>query len=529
MKRTGLVPVILALALIGGGFLRVAGINGKSNLGMDEGISYLAATGHEGEYIDVINTKSAPYGSWVKASEWKRFIQPEDLFCFNTISSDLANYDVHPPLYFWILHIWFMVFGVGISSGPLLNVALFVPSVFTLFYLARYCLKNSMEAALVALIWSASPAVIRISFISRNYSLLVLLSIIFVREILKFSDVTEKIKWPDYFLLFITAGAGMLTHYHFLLLMAGAVLFIILRLFKKNKRRLATALSLIGLGCLLLVLLHPDFYLSFLLEQSRDHSVQYRGFFPRMNKVASAFFDFIIGNRVIQGGLMIIFIAIIIPFLIIRVKDRGRWIKATDGNHFTGLSIIYFLVWTGGTITLLYLIGVTSLQQMGKRYLSMVYPFLAFVPVMFFRFFGRAKVIVSTCFCVLIFISSGMMVWRYNNSQKQIFDPEALLCESQKVLIDNDSRLFIPPLLPYIPDDIHLFVASQDFLLTHRKDWMNDLGKSSVYISRGYKAEKAGRKDILEVISRKYKIREVDGAATKMRKIFKVKPRVYPE
>jgi hypothetical protein len=529
MKRSRLVPVILAFALIGGGFLRGAGIIGKRALGMDEGISYLAATGHEGEYIDVINTKYAPYGSWVKASEWKRFIRSEDLFCFKKISYDLAHYDVHPPLYFWILHIWFMIFGASISSGPLLNIALFIPSVLILFGLARFCLKNAVEAALVALIWATSPAVIRISFVSRNYCLLVLLSIIFAWEILRLSDLTKKMKWPDYVLLFITSGSGILTHYHFLLLMAGAVLFLILRLFKKNKRRLATALSLMGLGCLLLFILHPDFYLSFLLEQFRDHSVQYRGFLPRMNKVAIAFFDFIIGNRVIQRVLMIIFIAIVIPFLIIRVRDRRRWIKETDGIHFTGLSIIYYFIWTGGTITLLYLIGVTSLQQMGSRYLSMVYPFLAFVTVIFFRFFGRAKVIVSTCFCVLIFISSGMMVWRYNNTQKQIFDPAVLLHESKKVLIDNDSRLFIPPLLPHIPDDIILFIARQDFLLTHRNDWLNNLGKSSVYISRGYKEEKGGQKNILKVISQKYEIREVDGAGTKMRKIFKVKPRVYPE
>ena len=380
---------------------------GKKELDTDEGISYLAATGHEGEYIQVINHKLYPYGLWVRASEWKRFILPENLFCFQKIGYDLAHYDVHPPLYFWLLHVWFLIFGANLLSGALLNVALFIPSVFALFGLARYCLKNAVEASLVALIWAGSPAVIRISFISRNYGLLVLFSIIFVWKILRFSDVTTKIKWPDYVLLLITAAGGLLTHYHFFLLMAGSSLFLIARLFRSNKQRLTAALGLLAISCLLLLFFHPDFYLSFLLEQSRDHSIQYRGFFYRWNRVITAFLDFIIGNRMIQRGLIIISVVIIIPFFIIRVMNRRRRIKATDNINFTGLSIIYFLVWIGGSITLLYLIGTTSLQQMGRRYLSMVYPFLAFVPVMFFRFFKKTKILVGISFCALIFISSG--------------------------------------------------------------------------------------------------------------------------
>ena len=100
--------------------LRIAGTAGKKTIDPDEGISYMAATGHLGEYFGVDD--QSPYGTWVEASDWKRFIQIEEKFCFKQISSDLARHDIHPPLYFWLLHLWSLIFGVHLWTGPSLNI-----------------------------------------------------------------------------------------------------------------------------------------------------------------------------------------------------------------------------------------------------------------------------------------------------------------------------------------------------------------------------------------------------------------------
>ena len=40
------------------------------------------------------------------------------------IGDDLARYDNHPPLYFWLLHVWIALFGLNLHSGVLLNIGI---------------------------------------------------------------------------------------------------------------------------------------------------------------------------------------------------------------------------------------------------------------------------------------------------------------------------------------------------------------------------------------------------------------------
>ena len=103
LKKTPLTLALLAAALIGGLGLRILPLTGKRVMGMDEGLSYLAATGHQGEYHRIRGGKIYPWGSWTRGADWKRLVRTGDPFCFRTISRDLARYDVHPPLYFMLL------------------------------------------------------------------------------------------------------------------------------------------------------------------------------------------------------------------------------------------------------------------------------------------------------------------------------------------------------------------------------------------------------------------------------------------
>ena len=105
---------ILLAAVAGGAALRIVEIIEKRALAHDEAISYLHATGHIHEFARITNREEPPYGTWVRAADWKRFVRIEDAFCFRRIADGLARYDIHPPMYFWLLHVWSLVFGVHI-------------------------------------------------------------------------------------------------------------------------------------------------------------------------------------------------------------------------------------------------------------------------------------------------------------------------------------------------------------------------------------------------------------------------------
>jgi len=138
ITRTKLSFFILLIGIVAGIGLRINAISRKSTLSHDESISYLSATGHQGEYSFITSKKIKPYGQWSSASEWKRFILPEKRFCFNKIGSDLARYDIHPPLYFWMLHLWSLLFGVHLWTGPSLNLLFVLVTTFFLFSLAKF-------------------------------------------------------------------------------------------------------------------------------------------------------------------------------------------------------------------------------------------------------------------------------------------------------------------------------------------------------------------------------------------------------
>lgn len=64
------------------------------------------------EYYDLVLAEKNPIGAWVPASEWKKFLHIEQPFCFDEIAHALTRFDIHPPLYFWLLHLWALVVGM---------------------------------------------------------------------------------------------------------------------------------------------------------------------------------------------------------------------------------------------------------------------------------------------------------------------------------------------------------------------------------------------------------------------------------
>src|SRR5688500_1789242 len=176
--------VLLLAALLAGAALRAAGAFGKPVLYHDESHSYQAATGPVGEAAGITYGRQPPYGKWVQAREWKRLLRPERPFCFVTISRDALAYDVHPPLYYWLLHVFCLAFGTHLWTGPLLNTLIDLFTTIALFRLARYALVDRTAAATAAFVWAASAASLQVCVVeARQYSLLALWAVLFTHAL----------------------------------------------------------------------------------------------------------------------------------------------------------------------------------------------------------------------------------------------------------------------------------------------------------------------------------------------------------
>lgn len=115
MRKIPKVYLILVLAASYIIFSDIVVMRNKVLYGGDEIITYLCATGNSGAFENVIKHRY-PYGELVGASEYKSFFEIKEPFCFRRIASDLCTNDLHPPLYFWLLHLFVLNLGVHIYT-----------------------------------------------------------------------------------------------------------------------------------------------------------------------------------------------------------------------------------------------------------------------------------------------------------------------------------------------------------------------------------------------------------------------------
>ena len=491
MNKSRLAVIILLAGIVMGVVLRITAVELKETLEHDEAISYLAATGHQADYARI--GTDHPYGEWVEASEWKKHIQIDKKFCFSRIASDLTVYDSHPPLYFWLLHLWSLLFGIHLWTGPLLNIAIFVLSILLLYRLAERVLKNSVDAAAVASIWALSPTVIHITSLTRQYELLAIFTILLTFKIIQYIDSSREFRVSDYLVLVLATAGGILTHYQFSFIISGCGLLLSIMLIRKNRIRLAAGwISLIA-GILLFALLHPEFYLSIESRMAGSGGIGYTEILSRLKTTAVVLASFFWKGApliyIYPSGIAyryvypILLILSLIGFGIIYVKNKLKRDILFLQDGASVIHIFYFLFWIAGLTILSYLFCFSPKHAMGAKYLAMAWPFFAFVPVIAIRSLGELKTTAIICACCLQAVF-GTLDTLYNDSDRALkAESNVMLAESEMILLDNASRGILLSVLWHVPDEKLIFAADQQYLLENVDSWRTGFGPGGAYIS----------------------------------------------
>lgn len=522
--------VLLALAVVFAIVLRTAGTVEKRTIDYDESISYLAATCHQGQYANLVTQRLPPFGTWAKASDWKTLIQPEHLFCFGQIARDLAHNDIHPPLYFWILHLWSRVFGVHPWTGPLLNIAFALATLSLLFWLAHTNLTNPEEASVVALTWALSPAVISISLEARQYDLVALIAVLFVCRVIKCADLSKPFQLGDAVVLAILAAAGALTHFYFSLVVLGCIIFLAMKLVKRKPDRLIMALACIGVGCLLFVLLHPEFYQSIILQrQYVREPFGLQGVIGRMTHVWIALTDFFLPwhSLVLISGFTLSVSALGIWAALAGSKQPVTLVRIVGAFGGTGMPVSFFFFWIYGATVALYLAFLSPAHAMGPRYLSMAWPFFGFVTVFLLRSFGSKRRLLTYLFCSGMLLSGSASVLHTIHQQSTTRDWTALLLRSDRILVDNVARGVLLPIMWQLPDDKLVFAADQTFLLDHQDMWVSHLD-GAVYVSEGSDGTAHAREqNIVSIINQNHQAVLLDRGTRGPGRVFSIETLIH--
>lgn len=497
-SNRGATVALLLLALSAGLLLRVWGTAQKRYLTHDEGISFLAATGHQGEYAAIADGRP-PSGAWAQAGDWQRLLHIEQRFCFQRIAADLARHDIHPPLYFWLLHLWAVAFGLGPAAGPALNTLLAALTALALFGLARRLLRSRAQAAAVSFTWLVSPAVLPISLEARQYDLLALCSVLLVWQTLRVSDTARAASPRDFGLLALITLAGALTHYQFALVAAGALCFLALRLARKKLTRLLWGVGAVAAGYLVFVQLQPDFYQSLARQQSQLMSFDLREFPLRLLAVCEGLAGFLLPAPLTRlPALAVIFTLALVGWLIFAMLSKRRLSDEW--------SAYFFFIWIAGAIILLYLAGLSPAAAMGRKYLAAAWPFLAFVPVSVVRCLGSSKRLALALFCALLLVAGGVNLAQSLAGGNATLIPPAEVTRANALLVDTVARGVLPRIVWYLPPETPVFAAPQSFLLQHQSRWLDRLQDGAYVGVSIYGGAPAGQAQIVKALSRQHRV-----------------------
>ncbi|GEM_PF-1935841 len=511
--------------------LRLIILSDKVDFIGDEVISLLSITGKQEDCVKVLQEKTPPYAVWAPAEEWKDFWRFDDIFCFNKIRRGLAHKDIHPPLYFWVLHLWSAALGLNMWSGVVLNLLIDLIIMFLLYRFLSYIFADALWASIGIFIWGVSPSVIEASFLIRQYSLLGLWAICLVWQSLKITDAERCSTFKDFLLLALWAGAGLLTHFQFILVIAFCALWFILTLVKHNRKQMVFALLSLCAGGIILLVFNPDMFDSMQRQQLGRQAFSFSDLPYRFACVILAFLpgrtqEIFVKYPVtchIAEITFLLLLILLISLTGICFKKRNIFINVVQETDIKIKYVCLAFVFISGSIILMYLSFLSAEHAMGGRYLFIAWPFAAAVLTLFLRALRKCQKLITflACFMFLFSSFSFILLKGYFSQQRQAADPVAVLQNIDRIILDNSNVAVLGKLLWHIRPDVEVFVASQKDLLENSSRWTNELDEKTLYVSNiSYKATKQGQKRILEIIRQTHSTIPVKGGIWGSAEVF---------
>ena len=489
LLHSGLVALlVLLLALVLGTGLRVYAQNESPNVQHDEAWSYASAAGRLGPFLAAMN--GGLTGRWVPAGEWQYYWQSDRLGDFTHIGPDLAAYDVHPPLYFGLLHVWLQATGMHKWAGPALNLVFAALTMLSIYGLARQLGFERLEGSLAALVWAVSPAVVGISALTRQYDLVALTATLLVWGLVRAAAARPgRRRWPDVVWVAAASCAALLTHYQTILLVAGGVLFALAGVLlpgDDTERRPGWPPILgLGVGTFAAALLAPGWPQAFGNESGLLVAPSLEGLAGKLAAIAQT-----LGRSVGAPGLIIVVAAIAAIVVVALPRPRRALVERVRHARPGWWTILFFLAVTAGGILLQNLLFLSMPMRLSDRYLAMAWPLAAFIPLLVFGIWPRLRAPLTAGFCLLVLLPITIVTPLIGNTADHL--PIRDLADADAVIVDGVGAGRLPRFLWPVPADTPVFVGDAEEILdsaTTIADTALPPGSKAYYVSLGAQAD----------------------------------------
>lgn len=482
---------------------------GRQTHSGDELTSFLAATGHLAEYSTVRAADTYPAGQWVPASEWQRFLRVEEGRGLSAVANDMFYWDVHPPLYFWLLHGWLHVVPYNLWMGTLLNWLITLVAAVVLYFLAKHLFKEPPFAYLTVAVWLLSPTLLRSAFLARQYVLMTFWTILLAYFLFRFLSSTAR---KERLLLLIGAVVasvgGMLTHYLFLFVVAGAFFVAMVEIWARIGRAARIGVGLLAAAAAIVAL-------AFVVS-GRLGAMIY--FFASLETAA------IHWDRLPKLGVTLFYLCL--PILVaLFLVVAGRWVGRSDtagratpnSSHETAsndsngrllLQLLMLILIPYVVQLILTVTDVFAAHTMTVRYVIYLSPYVALMAVALLVRLDRLRRLVNWFIVLLVGLALVISIPRVQSWINSDRLDLSGVDDAPYVLVD---RIIQPTLLLQLDEEQLVYAASQATILERQPDWLPRLaaegGHYLSYLAPGellrhpMDATREGREQILEQIA----------------------------
>jgi len=460
------------------------------------GISFRVHYGFQKEHyhideiwsLELINVKdhltlSRPdfFNTWHNGDFFKKdlTIESDEKLRFDKIILNTAN-DVHPPIYYFLLHIFVILISNGAFSvwgGIILNIFIFIFSIFFFYRLSKLILKDHFYALTACVLWGMSFAAVSNSMFIRMYELLTFACILILYLSIIFLQKDKKTA-KDYIVLGMAIIFGFLTHYYFLIF--AVPLFSILNIYLfKNKRykELAGLLKTITLSFCFSLISFPWAFNHF-FQTMRGQQALYNLFAANGFWNNTAEYLNLLNEALFWGAGIPIF------FLLITLSIIGKMIFKKETLVFLNREIILILV----PALFYFLMIIKIAPYIAIRYIQLSLPFfvLTFLYILFKatplvllnkkHTYSLSLLLSITCIASLV---NGNIFYLYKGEKTKwaMYDRQPEI-PSVFLVSDKYSWRLIPEFPTLSKRESTLYLQTKDFTKKNMAGYLNDVNTS---------------------------------------------------
>lgn len=359
-------------------------------------------------------------------------------FTLEEVYINQAN-DVHPPIYYLLLHISCAIFKDTFYTpvpGVVVNLIIMIFIDIFLFKVANHYFKNPIYSLLTVILWGFSACGISNVIFIRMYLLQTLQLILLSYYHIKYINKKDKLNYKELFGLSLLVAFGGLTHYFFYFFAAALCFIYSLKfLFTKNYKEFFKYIFSYAFGLLLALIIFPPtinhifgyrgkqalvpIARLFLSDEIVDKILISINANPQTKtdlNITNLLYNIKWLNESIYGNTGIIFLLLLLVVIYILIKKK---IKLKDYYNEISLIISYIIFFVLATLLSL---------LTHQRYVYPFYPFASLIYIFVFvyvldYFKVKYKEIIMSILviivCILSISISGIS-WMYEGKKRDV-------------------------------------------------------------------------------------------------------------